>query len=297
MSGIFELYWKDVDNSREMAYRMQCLGTNELPAVNLINVKYESEYGSIEFWEEIKTVKLEGMDKEVQVISPYMKAWVFPSKEFIIYEMNQAMKNHEFPMGPEEKTERKNEEGPTAEERELIKQDKKFMNQIKTVTEKYNGNLNAVLKLVDNEKVVFNVYVQVNENDILKIKPMLPEEVPKEDVRIDIEFQKIYDMIHMQEKEMSGERTESPPWDRKIQPIQKIKEFTQGVKMYFKVRNIMNSAKISPETSEKDARALMKSFFSMMMKSKKDDQQMETEMEDKKEDQEKNSITGNIIFR
>ncbi len=123
-----------------MAYRMQCLGINELPNINLINVKYDTEYGSIEFWEEIKTVKLEGMDREVQVVSPYMKAWIFPSKEFIEYEMKKAMKNHEFPGGPEQKMERKNEEGPTAQEREMIKQDKKFMKQIKQITEKYNGN-------------------------------------------------------------------------------------------------------------------------------------------------------------
>ena len=51
VSGIFELYWKDVDNSREMAYRMQCLGIDELPNIDLINVKYETDYGKLEFWE------------------------------------------------------------------------------------------------------------------------------------------------------------------------------------------------------------------------------------------------------
>ncbi len=303
VSGIFELYWKDVDNSREMAYRMQCLGINELPAINLINVKYETDYGKLEFWEEIKTVKLEGMDKEVQIVSPYMKAWVFPNKEFIEYEMKKAMKNHEFPGGPEQKMERKNEEGPTAQEREIIKQDKEFMNQIKQITEKYNGNLNAVIRFVDNETVVFNLYAQVNENDIMKIKPMLPEEVPQEDVRIDIEFQKLYDIIYMQEKEMGGQRIESPPWDKKSQPMQKIKDMVNGVKIYFKVRDMMNSAKISPEASGEDARTLMKSFFSMMIKSEKNtnnnpemEKEMQNEMNNENLGDEKNSITGNVIF-
>ncbi len=300
VSGIFELYWKDVENSREMAYRMQCLGINELPAINLVNVKYETYYGKLEFWEEIKTVRLEGMDKEVQVVSPYMKVWVFPNKEFIEYEMKKAMKNHEFPGGPEQKMERKNEEGPTAEEREIIKQDKKFMNQIKQITEKYNGNLDVVIRFIDNEQVVFNLYAQINENDIMKVKPMLPEEVPREDVRIDIEFQKLYDIIYMQEKEMSGQRIESPPWDKKIQPIQKIKDMVNGVEIYFKARDMLNSAKISPETSEKEARDLMKSFFSMMMKSENGGlQQMQkekNEMNSENVKQEKNSLTGNIIF-
>lgn len=300
VSGIFELYWKDVDNSRETAYRMQCLEINELPTTNLVNVKYETEYGKLEFWEEIKTVKLEGMDKEMQVVSPYMKLWVFPNKEFIEYEMKEAMKNHEFPGGSEEKMERKNEEGPTTQEREIIKQDEKFMNQIRKITEKYNGNLDAVVRFIDNEKVVFNLYVQVNENDIMKIKPMLPEEVPQEDVRIDIEFQKLYDIIYMQEKEMSGQRIESPPWDRKAQPMQKIKDMVNGVKMYFKARDMMNSAKISPETNEKEVRALMKSFFSMMRESEKGDEpEMEKEMQDEinsENPNEEKGVTGNIIF-
>ncbi len=299
VSGIFELYWKDVDNSREMAYRMQCLGINELPTTNLINAKYETDYGKLEFWEEIKTVKLEGMDKEVQVVSPYMKIWVFPNKEFIEYEMKKAMKNHEFPGGPEQKMERKNEEGPTAEEREIIKQNKKFMNQIKQITKKYNGNLNVVIRFVDNEKVVFNLYAQINENDIIKIQTMLPEEVPQEDVRIDIEFQKLYDIIYMQEKEMGGQRVESPPWDKKIRPIQKIKDMTNGVKMYFKARDMLNSAKIYPEASEKEARDLMKSFFSMMMSEKNSNPEMKKEIQDEMNNEnlgEKKEITGSIIF-
>jgi len=301
VSGIFELYWKDVDNSREMAFRMDCLGINELPSTNLINVKYETEYGSIEFWEEIKTVKLPGMDKEMQVISPYMKAWVFPSKEFIIYEMKRAMKNHEFPGSPEEKMERKNEDGSTAEEREMIKQDKKFMGQIKKISDKYGGNLDVVIRFVDNGEVVFNLYAQVNENDIMKIKPMLPEEVPEEDVRIEIEFQKLYDIIYMQEKEMGGQRIESPPWDKKAQPMQKIKDVVNGVKMYFKARDMLNSAKISPEANEKDARAMMKSFFSMMMSDKGGSEGGE-EMkegdigEEKGVWEEKEKITGQVIF-
>ncbi len=268
VSGIFELYWKDVDNSRETAYRMNCLGIDELPEYNLINVKYETEYGKIEFWEEIKTTKLSGLDEEMQVISPYMKIWIFPPKEVMKYEMKQAMKNHEFPGPQENKVERKNEEGPTAEEREMIKQDKSFMKKIRSISEKYNGNLDGVVQFVDYNKneVVFNLYVQVNEEDILKMKPMLPEEVPAEDVKIKVDFDLIYDMIYSQEKEIAGERTESPPWDKKIQPMQKVKDVVSGVKMYLKVRSIMNSAKVTPESAEDDVKSLTKTFFNMMKK-------------------------------
>lgn len=301
VSGIFELYWRDVELSKQIAERMNCLDIGEMPQYNLINVKYEADYGRLELWEEIKKVKLPSLENEMQIVSPYMMVWIFPPKSFIIYEMKQSMKNHEFPGPPEQKLERENEEGPTAEEREVIKQDKKFMKQIKKISEKYGGNLDAVIRFVDNGTVVFNLYVQVNEDDILKIKPMLPEEVPQEDIRIDIEFQKIYDMIYIQEKDMRGGRIESPPWDRKTQPIQKIKEVVNGVKMYFIVTDILNSAKVYPETSEKDVKALIKSFFSMMMKSEKGGPEMETEM--KKEDigeekgvwEDKEKITGEVI--
>jgi hypothetical protein len=312
VAGIFELYWKDVDNSREMVYRMDCLGINELPSVNLINVKYETDYGSVEFWEEIRTVKLPGMDKEAQIISPYMKAWVFPPKEFIIYEMQEAMKNHEFPGSPEEKMERKNEEGPTAEEREMIKQNEKFMNQIKEISEKYNGNLDIVIQFKDYEtnKTVFNLYGQVNENDIIKIEPMLPEEVVSEDVKVEVDFKIIYEMIYEQEKEMRGGVTESPPWDRKIRPMQKIKELTNGVKMYFKMRKIMSSAKITPAEAEKDVKNLFKKFMSMMMKEKSSGGSSKEEPENKAAEsgaedvkdveggvwQSKELVTGEIIL-
>lgn len=301
VSGIFELYWKDVDLSRQIAERMNCLNMNELPQYNLINIKYETEFGKLEIWEEIKTVKLQGMEKETQVISPYMKAWVFPPKSFIIYEMKRAMENQEFPGAPEEKIEREGEEGPTAEEREMIKQDGEFMEQIRKVTEKYGGNLDAVVRFVDNGDVVFNLYVQVNENDIIKIKPMLPEEVPQEDARIEIEFQKLYDIISLQEKEIRGERIESPPWDRKTQPIQKMKDVVNFAKMYLKIRDMMNSAKVYPETSEEDVKPLMKLFFSMMMKSGGDSgESPEGEFEDIGEEKgiwdEKEKITSEVVF-
>ena len=303
VSGIFEIYWKDVDNSRETAYRMQCLGISELPTMNLINVKYDTDYGSIEFWEEIKNVKLEGMDKEVQLVSPYMKIWVFPSKEFIIYEMKKSMKNHEFPGPSEEKTERENQEGLTDEERRQIKQDEKFMEQIKEISEKYGGNLDLSIQFKDYEtnEIVFNLYVQVNENEIINMKPMLPEEVPSEDVKAEVDFKIIYELIYDMEKEMRGEMIESPPWDKKLRPMQKIKEITSGIKMYFKIKKIINSAKITPSESEEEIKNLFEKFMSMTMEGKDSGNSEAKPKEDKNNLEEevwesKESITGEVLL-
>jgi len=271
VSGIFELYWKDVENSKQITERLNCLEKTELPEHSLINIKYETEFGKLEFWEEVKTTKLPGIDKEMQIISPYMKIWIFPPKEFIIYELKQAMKNHEFPGKDEDKLERKNEEGPTAEEKEKIKQDRGFMKKLSEISGKYNGKLRAEIKFVDYEKniVVFDLYAQVNEQDILKVVPMLPEEIQEKDVEVEMDFQQLYDMIYASEKEMQGERIETPFWERQVRPVAKVKEIVNGAKMYLKVRSMLNSAKITPEESKKDVTSLMKEFFSMMMKSEK----------------------------
>ncbi len=291
VSGIFELYWKDVDISREMGMMMQCLEIDSLPAYNLISFKYESEYGSVEFWEEVQTVKLPGAEKEAQVISPYMKVWVFPPKAFIQSEMKKAMKNHEFPGPPEDKAERKREEGMTAEEKEMLKQNSGFMDKIKTISEKYNGNLNIAVQFKDfaTEEIVFNLYVQVNENDILKIEPMLPEEAPATDATIEIDFERIYEMIYASEKDMRGARLESPPWDRKMQPIAKVKEMVNGVKMYFKLKGLMNSAKISPEDSASDIKFLLKTFMSMKKSGDREGQSEDSQDQEENSDQTSNN--------
>ena len=268
VSGIFELYWKDVDLSREMAFRMQCLGKEELPEINLIGkIEYETPYGSFEFWEEIKEASLPGTDEKMKLISPYMRMGIFPNKEFMKSIMKKSMKEGKFPGPSEDSLERENQEGPTKKEVEMIKQNEKFMNQIIKSTDKYGGNIDAVVQFKDlgNDEIVFNLYAKVNPEIIMEVKPMEYEKVPAEDFRIEIDFDKIYDMILTSEKDIESERLESPPWDRqKIKPVQKIKDVGNGIEMYFKMRSIINSAKVYPESAESDARELFKLFFKMM---------------------------------
>ena len=168
----------------------------------------------------------------------------------------------------ENEIEKLREEGLKPEEKERIKQDEKFMRGIISLAEKYGGSMDISIQFKDLEtnEVVFNIYAQVNEEEIIKITPMPPEEVPSKDVTVEINFEEVYELIESQEKEMDGNRIESPPWDRKAQPTQKIKEVVNGIQMYFKIRSIMNSAKITPEESEKDVKNLFKSFISMMMR-------------------------------
>ena len=307
VSGIFELYWNNVDNIMQTAHRLQCLGIDEMTDYNLIDVEYETEYGSLHFWEEMKTAKIPGVEETMTVVTPYMKVWIFPNKEFFKYEMQQAMINHEFPGPPEKKMEREREGGLTEEEKERIRQDEAFMRAIEKIVSKYDGNLDLTVEFKDYEtnEVVFNLYVQINEEDIVTFEPMLPYEVPEKDVTIELDFEKIYELILSTEKDMRGEELESPPWDERAR-TGGIKQITNGIKMYFKIRELINSAVVSPPEAEKDIKDISKLFFKMLRKSMGEYRGPEMEGEGEGEEFEKleeevfgseSEMTGKIIKR
>jgi len=307
VSGIFELYWNNVDNIMQMAHRMQCLGQDDMTGFNLIDVEYETEYGSLHFWEEMKTATIPGVKEPMTVVTPYMKIWIFPNKEFFKYEMRKSMENHEFPGPPEKKMEREREDGLTEEEKERIRQDKDFMKAIEKIVSKYEGNLDLTIEFKDYEtnEVVFNLYMQINQEDIFTFEPMLPSEVPEKDVTIELDFDMLYDMILSSEKEMRGRELESPPWDKRAR-TGGIKQVTNGVKMYFKIRNLINSAVVYPESAEKDIKDISKLFFKMLRKSMGGDRGPEMEEGEEIEEFEKlekevfggkAGMTGKIIKR
>jgi len=68
---------------------------------------------------------------------------------------------------PNERTKGVWAEGPTEEEKRLIKQDEKFMNYIREISEKYNGQFDLSIQLKDFEKdkVIYNVYAKINEEE------------------------------------------------------------------------------------------------------------------------------------
>jgi hypothetical protein len=247
---------------------MFCLGKKESLFENLISVQYETEFGKLEFWEEKKTAKLPGMEEEVEIISPYMKVWIFPPRGFISYEMKKSTDNHEFPGPPEEKARREREGFIPEEEKAKLMEDEGFMGLIKKISGKFGGYADIVVQVKDyaKDEVVMNLYVKINENDLIEVMPMPYKEVPAEDVRIELDFERVYDLIYTSEKDMNGGRTETPPWDKQARPVEKIREVVNGIRMYFKARSVLNSAKVYPEEAESEIMPLAKSFFNMMMK-------------------------------
>ncbi|MEK6917684.1 MAG: hypothetical protein AABW51_01935 [Nanoarchaeota archaeon] len=256
ISGIFELYWRDVDLSRQITERLECLNKDSLPPYNLINFKYETEYGSVEFWEEIKTTSEFGEQKEI--ISPYMKIWLFPSREFFKFEMKKSMENHELP-GPseEEKINTLSEE-----EKQRLREDSKFVKEIRNFNEKYGENLILQLKDFETGEISFNVYMKINENDLIYFEPMPPEQNPGENIKVELDVNKLLDIIEYEE---SGRvELQSPPWDKKRE-TELVKGVVDGVKMYFMFNSLMNSIVVTPEDAKGSGKFFAKQFFEKVM--------------------------------
>ncbi|MFH1326683.1 MAG: hypothetical protein ABIH59_00975 [archaeon] len=302
ISGIFELYWSNVDNIMQTAQRSQCLGKKTMPNYNPIElIKYESEYGSVEYWEEKIVTKIPGMDQEMELITPYMKVWVLPPESVIKHEMNKAMRQGRFP-GPSEELFEK-QKGLTEEKKQKIIQDKNLVGAIKDLNKEYNGNFKGALQMVDfgTEEIVFNMFIEINDKDLIKVTPLPPEELPQIDSTMKIDFNILYEIIMIEDKDMMGGYIESPPWAKKTQPMQKVKEVVNGVKMYFKFRSLMNSAKVSPNSNEGDIKDV---FFGIMEKVMDDGNREEPNKEEfgkepEEEQGEEGSggmMTGKIIF-
>lgn len=261
ISGIYELYWKDVELSKRIAEGMRCLGMIELPEHNLISIQYNTSYGSVTFWEEIKEVNvLDEKGPTLPVISPYMKIWELPPKEFIKAELKNAMNEQRFPGPSEEESERDHDGGLSDEDRMFLHSDKKFMKKLNKVLDKYDGNLDISIQLKDNDDLVFNMYVNINENDIMKMKPMPPELMPDKDATVTVTFDRVYGLVEEQERESKSNRIESPPWDQK-RSEDKIEDIKDAIKIFFKIQGLIRSAEVTPEEAKDDILLLIKTFM------------------------------------
>jgi len=268
-SAIYEVYWKDVELSRRIAESMKCLGIKDLPEYNLISLDYNASYGSLSFWEEEKTAQIDDKSPALPLISPYMKVWLLPPKDFIKAELKKAMEQQRFP-GPEnEESDRDADEGPSSEDRKILQEDKSFMNRLRKITDKYGGNINASVQLKDGEDLVFNLYARINEQEIMRMKPMPPELMPSKEITIILDFNKIYSLVEEQERESRSDRIESPPWDKK-RSENKIRDIKEAITIFFKIQAIITDAEIIPKTARTDVNSLIKAFLWKMISGSND---------------------------
>lgn len=290
--GINQIYNQDQKNIMEISRHLSALGLKEFPAYNLINISYKSDYGELEFWEEMKNVKLNSIYKEssnefnnqeYSIVSPYMKLWVFPQKDFIKTTLKTMMNTHQLPGAAKDRNLGGTEGTLPEEQKSALRQDPNFMKSISAISNKYNGDMNGVIQIKDssNEEIIFNVLLNINEKDIFKLKPLPPEEVKKQDIKLTFDFDKIYSFVYTTQKEIESNKIYTPEWDKSSNFGQKITETVDNVKIFFKISDLIGSAKIEPRKARGDVNLIVKTFVGSLLKNSGNNNNNNTQLDNK----------------
>ncbi len=256
IGGIFDSYWRIVDNSMKTSELLLCSGEDKLPEeYEPIEVSYDTEFGSVRVWEAETTTDFFG--KRARIISPYMQIWILPTKEFIKKEFQAGMKGGYMP-GPEGK--QKPEIPPS--EQEKMRRDPKFMGIINSISEKYGGEAKIIFNIVDGEELVFNALITINDEVLIKMEPMETYEGDY-DAKITFEFDFFYDMILTSEREMKGGHVEYPPWESRPAFGDMFKGMVDGMRMWFMIQGGIASGQIRAEPGDalQDGLMLMQFMF------------------------------------
>lgn len=253
IGGIYDSYWRIVNNNERTAENLLCLGRDKLPEeYKPIDVSYDTDFGSVRIWEVKTTTDFFG--KRMNILSPYMRIWVFPTKEFMKQQFQDAMTEGVMP-GPDGK---KNPELSPLEVEEL-KKDKRAMDMINSISNKYGGEAKFLFSVVDGNESVFNTLFTINPEIMVKSEPM--ESYGGEyDVKLTFDFDFFYSLVRTTEKEMRGGQTMYPPWEQGGLKIgDKIKGAVDGMKMLFKMMSGAASGSIrsDPAASLPDGLAVM----------------------------------------
>jgi hypothetical protein len=229
IGGIYDSYWRIVNNNQRMAENLLCLGRDKLPEeYKPIDVSYDTEFGSIRIWEVETTTDYFG--KRMRILSPYMQIWVFPPKEFIKKQFQNAMESGTMP-GPEGGKEL------SPSQIEEAKNNKNLMDMINSLSDKYGGEAKFLLNIADKNETVFNALVTINPEILVKIKPMERYEGDY-DAKLTIDFDFFYSLIGTGEKEIRGGQTEYPPWEKEGLKIgDAIKGAVDGIRMWLMINS------------------------------------------------------------
>lgn len=223
--------------------------------------------------------------------------------------MYKNNRNNEFGNNADDENTEGSKNGKKEDEEKIfLKQDTEFMNRITEIAEQYDNGLEGVMQLKDpkNNEIIFNVLVKINKEDIFIMVPLLPEENPVfSDVRFEIDFNKVYDLIETAENDMGGGCIERPPWGPSAKIGETVNNIVDCISMYLKIRGIINDAKVYQEEHEKNIKNIAKEFLKLMMTNDNNRQPKEMNEENDRietvkfgDEVEKNKeITGKIIRR
>jgi hypothetical protein len=249
MGGIYDSYWRIVNNNEWMVQNLLCLGRDKLPEeYRPIDISYSTDFGSVRIWEVERTTDFFG--KRTKILSSYMQIWIFPPKEFI---------KKDF----QEKMEGESSEGFSPSEIEEMKKDKEFMDVINSISSKYGGEAKFLFNIVDGNELVLNALITINPEILMKVEPMKTYEGDY-DAKIIFDFDFFYSLVGTTAKEISGTQTLYPPWEKgdfRIGDV--IKGVFDGVKMWFMITSATATGKIKAEPSQalSDGLSILKIVF------------------------------------
>ncbi|MEK6816473.1 MAG: hypothetical protein AABY09_02585, partial [Nanoarchaeota archaeon] len=201
IGGIYDVYWGLVENAKQTARASACLGTAP-PAYNPIDLTFESGFGKVHIWEEMKKVD----EFNVEVLSPYMEIWIFPPKDIFKHEFLKARENGYMPGPPEQRLQ---EIGPSMKEKEEAKRNPEALKAIEDIAKDLGGSLDGLVTIADGEEDLFYLKIAVNPDVIFKGQPIKTIDF-EPDVKVTVQLDFLYDII--KKAEQHGE-IESPPWD------------------------------------------------------------------------------------
>ncbi len=217
-------------NSDDTARALRCLGRTDWPTeYKEVHAEVKTEFGKVQLWEERKRTNFWGTEQEV--FSPYLKMWVFPTKQMFKKFFVAKIKEE----GPK---------GPTPEELAEMRQSPQAMEKIKKIASAFGGDARIIVQAVDEGQSVVKFIFIVNDHDLIKIEPAETYSGPvSATVSVSLDF--IYDLVSSQMKEMDGEHLQVPYWEEHKEPSRVVNDGIVVVKIFGRIFSGILNGEIS----------------------------------------------------
>ncbi|HLC78592.1 MAG TPA: hypothetical protein VJH92_05705 [Candidatus Nanoarchaeia archaeon] len=260
---ILDLYSQIIDNQIETAEMMECLGIKQLSDYKLIEIDYKNPlYGSITITEKLSSAKFNEMKNEVTVITPTIEGFtIIPSKAFIENELTKSMENKQFPGSYSGASERAENGGLTSSEKIAAVRNNNIRDLVRRIVEDtQDKNFDIQLRIIDsNGETLYNLYVRINEDNILKAAPISKETNPNKNAELVIPFDEFYEVVKDSRKRAYNQNS---PWEtRSLNPATIVTSTIDWISTQLKINNLMNSISVYPENHAQDLKSLGKEIM------------------------------------
>jgi hypothetical protein len=258
-AALQNIYSYDMKLSEIMAGDKDCSGDYKLPEFNLINVDYETSFGSFKFWEKELEAKVGRSKEPVKVVAPYMTSWIFPSKEIV----EQSMINDPSGSGNVDQPYRG---AGMFEESNELEGNQQLADDVGKLIDKYsNGKDSIVMEIKfidpDNNKIIMQMPISFTRKDISMVDNVNPQNIIP-DITVNADFNQLYDLIAKVQRENKEKFIVYPSYDKSLHIKQSISEFVNAIELKMKINNMISSIETTPESAKEDVVKFIKDFMS-----------------------------------